>query len=170
MMEKTTGDAPLLLTLSFKRCSCCGEVKPTTDFTRYNRQGKWGFQYYCKACVNKKRKQYKLDNPENIKRANRKHNLKKQYGLTIEDVEKMLKNQNYKCMICGRELFLHGSSVDKSKIARVDHNHETGEIRGLLCSDCNRGIGLLKDNPLFLANAIKYLENAEKVKKLKNEE
>ena len=64
-----------------------------------------------------------------------------------------------KCACCGREILLHGSSVDNNNIARVDHNHETGKVRGLLCNDCNRGIGLLKDNPMFLANALKYLEN-----------
>lgn len=148
----------LLLTLSFKKCPCCGEVKPTTEFTRNNNHGKWGFHSYCKECKNKKFKKYRIDNPEKCKRLYRNSNLKKLYGLTIEDIEIILKNQNYKCAICGREIFLHGASVDKNKIARVDHNHETGKVRGLLCNDCNRGIGLLKDNPLFLANAIKYLE------------
>lgn len=152
-------NVPLLLTLSSKKCPCCGEVKPTTGFTRNKVNGKWGFHSYCKACVNKKTKKYQLDNPEKCKITKRKQNLKKRYGLTVEDIERMLKNQNYKCAICGREIFLHGDSVDKNKIARVDHNHETGKVRGLLCNDCNRGIGLLKDNPMLLANAIKYLEN-----------
>lgn len=149
----------LLLPLSSKKCACCGEVKPTTEFLRRNNRGKWGFQHYCKECKDKKIKKYYIDNPEKYKITNRKKYLKKQYGLTIEDVDIMLKNQNYKCAICGREILLHGSSVDKNKIAHVDHNHETGKVRGLLCNDCNRGIGLLKDNPLFLVNAIKYLEN-----------
>lgn len=157
-MEKEK-NAPLLLTLSSKRCFCCGEVKPTTEFTRRNYNGRRVFYSYCKECKNKKAKEYRLENPEKIKRTHRKSDLKKQYGLTMEDVEIMLKNQNCKCAICGKELFLQGASEDKTKIAHVDHNHETGKVRGLLCNDCNRGIGLLKDNPLFLANALKYLEN-----------
>lgn len=158
-MEKEK-NVPLLLTLSSKRCSCCGEVKPTTEFTRQkNRYGKWVFHSWCRECNKKRYKKYRKDNPEKCKRAYSNSKLKKKYGLTPEDLERMLRDQDNKCAICGKELFLHGASVDNSKIARVDHNHETGEIRGLLCNDCNRGIGLLKDNPLFLANAIKYLEN-----------
>lgn len=149
----------LLLTLSSKKCPCCGEIKPTMEFSRHKNGGKWGFHSYCKECRNKKRKQYHLDNPEKCKRLKRKSDLKKKYGLIPEDLERMLRDQDNKCAICGQEIFLHGSSVDKNKIARVDHNHETGKIRGLLCNDCNRGIGLLKDSPLLLANALKYLEN-----------
>lgn len=159
MQKEKESNVPLLLTLSSKKCSRCGEVKPTTEFARHKNNGKWGFYSYCKACVNKKAKKYRRENPEKHRIIERKHELKKQYGLTIEDVERMLKNQNYKCAICGKEIFLHGSSMDKNKIAHVDHDHETGKVRGLLCNDCNRGIGLLKDNPMFLANAIKYLEN-----------
>lgn len=157
---KEEKSAPLLLTLSSKRCPHCGKVKHTTEFTRQkSNYGKWGFSSWCKECDNKRSKEYRINNPEKRKRLYRKHNLKSKYGLTIEDIEIMLKNQNYKCAICGKEIFLHGASMDNNKIARVDHNHETGKVRGLLCNDCNRGIGLLKDNPLFLANAIKYLEN-----------
>lgn len=144
----------LLLTLSSKKCACCGEVKPTTEFTRRKNHGKWGFLPYCKECRNKKFKQHYKENPEKFK----KNNLKR-YGITIEDKERMLKNQGYKCAICGEEIFLFGNLKNMNKIAHVDHNHETGKVRGLLCNDCNRGIGLLKDNPLLLANAIKYLEN-----------
>lgn len=157
-MEKT-GDAPLMLTLSFKRCSCCGEVKPTTEFTNLNIKGKkWGFHSYCKECKNKKYKKYYLDNPEKCKKLVRNRILKNRYGLTTEDLEKMLRDQDNKCAICGRELFLHGASVDKNKIACVDHNHETGEVRGLLCDKCNRGLGYFKDNTDYLLSAVSYLK------------
>lgn len=152
---KKESNVLLLLTLSSKKCSCCGEVKPTTEFTRRKNHGKWGFYYYCKACVNKKRKQYSLDNPEKCKRIHKKHNLKKLYGLTIEDVGIILKNQNYKCAICGKEIFLFGSS--KKLTAHVDHDHKTGKIRGLLCQECNTGLGKFMDNPEYLLGAISYL-------------
>lgn len=158
-MKEKEKNVPLLLMLSSKKCACCGEVKPTTEFTRHKKREKRGFYSYCKECANKRTKKYQLDNPEKCKIMYSKINLKKLYGLTIEDVERILKNQNYKCAICGREIFLHGAYVDKSKIARVDHDHKTGKVRGLLCNECNRGIGFLKDNPMLLANAIKYLEN-----------
>lgn len=98
----------LLLTLSFKKCACCGEVKPTTEFSR------------------------------------KKHR------------EKMMRDQGNKCAICGKEIYLFGSK--KSNTAHVDHDHITGKVRGLLCQECNTGLGKFRDNPLFLANAIKYLE------------
>lgn len=62
-----------------------------------------------------------------------------------------------KCAICGKDIYLFGSK--KSNTAHVDHEHSTGKIRGLLCQECNTGLGKFRDNPLFLANAIKYLEN-----------
>lgn len=158
MKKEKESNVPLLLTLSSKKCSCCGEVKPTTEFTRHKKREKWGFHSYCKECANKKFKKYRRDNPEGYKRIKRKQNLKNQYGLTVEDIERMLKNQNYKCAICGKEIFLHGSSADKNKIAHVDHNHETGKIRGLLCNDCNIGLGKFMDNTEYLLGAVSYLK------------
>lgn len=166
-MEKTTGDAPLLLTLSSKRCPCCGEIKPTTGFSRRKNNGKWCFDSYCKDCRNKKDKKYRLDNPEKFKRKYRKHSLKKKYGITIEDKERMLKNQGYKCAICCEELFLFGDLKDKNKIARVDHNHDTGEVRGLLCDKCNRGLGFFRDNEEYLINAASYLKEHKQAKPFK---
>lgn len=52
----------LLLTLSSKRCPCCGEIKPTTEFSRHKNREKWGFCYWCKECKNKKNKEYRLEN------------------------------------------------------------------------------------------------------------
>lgn len=155
-MEKKKS-APLLLTLSSKKCPCCGEVKPTTEFARYKSQkGKFGFNSYCKVCVNKKSKKYSIDNPEKCKRTYRNSRLKKLYGLTIEDVGIILKNQNYKCAICGQEISLFGSS--KKLTAHVDHDHKTGKIRGLLCQECNIGLGKFRDNTEYLLGALSYLK------------
>lgn len=146
----------LLLTLSSKKCPCCGEVKPTTEFARYKgRNGKFGFNSHCKVCVNKKRKKYRLDNPEEYKRTKRKQNLKK-YGITLEDQERMLREQNYKCAICGQEIFLQCSSP--KLIANVDHDHKTGKVRGLLCQGCNTGLGKFRDNTEYLLSAVSYLK------------
>lgn len=103
-------------------------------------------------------KKYRLDNLEKCKKLDRDEKLKKRYGLTPEDLEKMLQDQDNKCVICGQEIFLHGSSVNKNKIAHVDHNHETGEVRGLLCDKCNRGLGYFRDNEGYLISAISYLK------------
>lgn len=154
-MEKEKS-APLLLTLSSKRCSCCGEIKPTTEFTKYTIGGKCGFYSYCKECRSKKYKQYRLNNLEKFKRINRNNKLKNQYGLTIEDLEKMLRDQGNKCAICGKEIFLSGPS--KKITAHVDHDHKTGKVRGLLCHACNIGLGKFMDNTDYLLSAISYLK------------
>lgn len=73
--------------------------------------------------------------------------LQSQYGLTTSDYETMYENQSGKCAIC---------DTPSEKLV-VDHNHQTGTVRGLLCPTCNMGIGLLKENPQVMANAIMYL-------------
>lgn len=150
-MEKEK-NAHLLLTLSSKRCACCGEIKPTTEFSRKNYHGRWRFYSYCKECNSKKFKKYYKENTEKCK----KSNLKRKYGITPEDKEKMLENQGYKCAICGEELFLFGSS--KKLTAHVDHDHKTGKVRGLLCKECNTGLGKFRDNTDYLLSAISYLK------------
>ncbi len=149
---KKESNVLLLLTLSSKKCPCCGEIKPTTEFSRYNDHGKkWGFYSYCRECCKKKARKYRLENPE---KAMKKH--LKRYGITPEDKERMLKNQGYKCAICGEEIFLFGSSPKLT--AHVDHDHKTGKVRGLLCQGCNTGLGGFRDNPKYLLGAVSYLK------------
>lgn len=82
--------------------------------------------------------------------------LKKLYGLTLEQLDQMLEEQDHKCAICGEE----ESQVINGKTIRlaVDHCHDSGAVRGLLCMNCNRGLGLFKDDPARLKHAIAYLE------------
>ena len=89
---------------------------------------------------------------ENNKRQ-RKHNvLKSTHGITIDDFEKMLEDQDYKCSCCSTE----HSSLNKGLF--VDHCHTSGKVRGLLCPSCNSALGYAKDNIETLANMIKYLQ------------
>jgi hypothetical protein len=91
--------------------------------------------------------------PETIEK-NRNRRLLQNYGITNEDYEKMLESQLFCCLGCG----LHQNELDKK--LNVDHNHETGAIRGLLCGNCNRALGLIKDNVKTLTNLCKYLERS----------
>lgn len=75
----------------------------------------------------------------------------RQYGLTPEDFRDMLVGQAGRCLICFRV-------PDKSLV--VDHDHETGAIRGLLCNSCNRLLGIAQDSPARLNAAIRYLQVA----------
>lgn len=75
------------------------------------------------------------------------------YGITEEDFLSLYVEQMGRCAICLDE-------CDRDKI-HIDHNHETGEVRGLLCGSCNRAIGYLKDNPLVVFRAFEYLSRKE---------
>jgi hypothetical protein len=90
--------------------------------------------------------------------------LKRTYGITIETYEHMLEDQNHRCKICGGEGFLMDRDRHKIKLV-VDHCHVTGAVRGLLCHNCNRALGLLKDSKETLLSAIAYLEGATTIPK-----
>lgn len=74
------------------------------------------------------------------------------YGISPEQYLELFDNQKGKCAICGRGL------NEGETYFNVDHDHSTGEIRGLLCSQCNRGLGAFKDNVKLLEKAVKYLK------------
>ncbi|EEH7943830.1 hypothetical protein G3O90_004542 [Salmonella enterica] len=81
--------------------------------------------------------------------------LRTTYGLDSEGYHKLSEKQNHVCAICGNaETATYRGKVKK---LAVDHCHQKGAIRGLLCADCNRGIGLFKDNPELLFSAAAYL-------------
>lgn len=82
---------------------------------------------------------------------------KRQYGITDADLAKMKEEQDNKCYLCGSEGFLIGKNNNSEKLA-VDHDHATGKVRKLLCHNCNRALGLLKDNAEVLRKAAKYVE------------
>lgn len=81
-----------------------------------------------------------------------KYRLRIKYGMTIEQFEEMLRAQNNRCKIGGEEFGEGCPPV-------VDHNHTTGMVRGLLCKNCNTGIGMLKESPDRLFAAFNYLED-----------
>lgn len=88
---------------------------------------------------------------EGGKRAWRGQKLRAKYGIGLAEYETLLQAQNGKCAICGCVNQREGYSL------AVDHCHLTGRIRGLLCNNCNRGIGLLNDSVVQLQKAIDYL-------------
>ena len=88
---------------------------------------------------------------EEVRRRDRARQRRKNYGITDEFYEDMKARQNDCCAICGK----HSSEQDQA--LAIDHDHDTGKVRGLLCRTCNLGIGYLNDNINLLANAIKYL-------------
>lgn len=92
------------------------------------------------------------------------HNyLKNEYGISKDEYDSLKEEQGSKCAICGGEGFLM-KSTHWSKLV-VDHCHTTGAVRGLLCHNCNRGLGLFKDSPDALRKAAEYLESATTISK-----
>lgn len=89
--------------------------------------------------------------------------FKKSYGIGYKDVLKLREQQKDLCAICFEPGFMMNSRV-KSPL-NVDHDHITGSVRGLLCHNCNRGLGLFQDNIERLKSAIKYLEGATTISK-----
>jgi hypothetical protein len=133
-----------------------------TDKRKYDK-----LRSYCKACESKynkiyykkhlkDRKEYSKKYYKHTKHRNRENNLNRKYvsryGITINEKRQMAVNQNYKCLICNKK-FNNPLSMN------VDHDKITGKVRGLLCNNCNRGIGHLQHNVNILAKAIKYLRD-----------
>jgi hypothetical protein len=88
---------------------------------------------------------------------NWQYRLKKK-GLTVEDYDWMLKEQGGVCKIC--KATKPGEASGKTRVWSVDHCHETGKVRGLLCHRCNLGLGLFRDRPDLLVAAIEYLKGS----------
>lgn len=98
------------------------------------------------------------------------HARLKQYGLSHLALDAMLIAQSYACKICDVE-FEHGAGNSSPRQMHVDHCHSTGAVRGLLCRDCNLGLGRFKDSPRSLARAIRYLASeSERAALVRNDE
>ncbi|NQZ78359.1 MAG: endonuclease VII domain-containing protein [Ekhidna sp.] len=87
--------------------------------------------------------------------------LKTTYGITIDQYVDAYVSQQGKCKICRSEGFVLNKN-SKMKLC-IDHCHTTGRFRGLLCHNCNRGIGLFQDNAEFLKNAVSYIKSSETI-------
>ena len=142
--------------MDLKTCTRCGETK-TLDLFAKNRSQSSGIDPQCKACHCEKQR---LRREQGLDVATRRaRDLRKKYGITQEDWDRMFTDQNGKCGICPADL------TTVKKIC-VDHCHSTGVIRGLLCWECNLAIGQFKDDISLLMSAIKYLSGETAVSSL----
>lgn len=128
-----------------KFCSRCNKNKSFDKF-HLDTRTKDGYRSNCKDCrVELSREDYVKD-----PRRYRDVQLKRHYGINIEEYEKLIRDNNGKCAICKREC------STKRKLC-VDHCHVKNKVRGLLCNSCNQGLGKFEDSVEFLIEAIKYL-------------
>lgn len=116
-----------------KKCHVCKYKKEQTDF--------WKNQHACKICQLEQNRKYK-----------RKYELKKLYGITLPEYQDLYTKQDGKCAICKTDF------LSLKRRPAIDHNHTTDKIRGLLCTNCNVGIGLLKDSFQLCLDAAMYLK------------
>lgn len=130
-----------------KVCPKCGVRKERSEYHKDSSRND-GITAYCKECKLKINNRWRENNPEEMMQSQRRTRRKREYGVSREDYDHMLVEQNNKCAICFSPVGYE---------AAVDHNHETDKVRGLLCRNCNVGLGMFKDNIEFLKNAIAYL-------------
>lgn len=110
---------------------------------------------YYGRCVNCRRAYIReLSTPE---RARKKH-LRLNYRTTPEEIDALLRAQDFCCGVCERQISFSGREGVRRDDAVVDHDHATGRVRGVLCKNCNLGLGLFEDKPDLLRAAASYLE------------
>ena len=126
-----------------KRCPACQETKPLEQFA-VNRTTRRGVGSYCLPCHNRIAREERVRNHGST----RNYHLKDRYGITEAEVEERVREQGGVCAICLERPAEH-----------VDHDHETGEVRGILCFTCNVGLGNFRDRPDLLDRAVHYLED-----------
>lgn len=137
-----------------KVCFNCKELKPISEFCKA-KQNKDGYSGRCKACDKKYREAFYADKPSHYKK---EETLKRVYGLTWSEYQEMLKVSGNCCYVCGA----HESRFKKG--LSVDHDHSTGQIRGLLCGVCNRFIVARHKTGDLLRKAADYLDTDRPVR------
>jgi Recombination endonuclease VII len=131
-----------------KHCTKCKQTLPLSEFNK-DRGRKDGLTWYCKSCVATFQKGWRTRNPEQHKKLERKSYLKKRWGLSVEEYQKMSEAQDHKCAICQQV-------ETENRSMAVDHDHKTGKIRGLLCRPCNTSLAQF-ENTDSLSRAVEYL-------------
>lgn len=155
-------------------CSRCRATKPQAEFHRDARRPN-GLQSECKRCQRERHRDAYRANPEPMRakhraayKANpgprreysrkyqaanlgrvRENRVKRLYGLSLADVAAMLERQERSCAVCTRPI--------SERTRKIDHDHRTGTVRGLLCHACNTAIGLLRECPRTARAAADYI-------------
>ena len=124
-----------------KKCSHCKSDKPISEFYFHWKRCVWTSK--CKECRNLSSERWRNSHKEEIQI--------RRYNLTNKEYLNLFNQQEGKCAICNTP------QIELKRKLVIDHDHETGKIRGLLCMKCNHGLGQFNDNPLIIKKALKYL-------------
>lgn len=175
--------APVSYCSDVKACNSCNGVKPLDDFYA-NPRGRGGLRPECKSCTKTRRRewyirnsareiervrQWALANPDKVaeriaaargsdekKLSDRKSHLKRKYGMTLADFDRMFAAQGGVCAICGE-------ARPEERTLHVDHDHATGMIRGLLCFRCNNALGDFREEVELFRSAADYLDRDDEL-------
>lgn len=123
--------------ITVRTCKVCGVEKNRTEFYKHG-PGQVYLMRDCKECHNEKygRGEFK-----------KKRRARQLYGISLDDYDRMVESHGGVCALCKKQKPLH-----------IDHCHITGKVRGLLCFNCNAGLGNLGDDPDMLRRGIEYLQ------------
>jgi hypothetical protein len=140
-----------------KECQTCHRSLPLSEFNnrcdgrKHNRP-----RSYCRECYAVYMKDWRKKSREKdliqYRKKEKEFNIKTNYGISLTDYNQMVESQDGKCYICG---------INKDSLTRklaVDHNEKTGQVRALLCTNCNTALGLFKENTVSMFRAIEYLK------------
>lgn len=127
-----------------KRCCSCNEHKPRSEFNKHSRQYD-GLQHYCKSCQ------------ADDKRCRR-------YGVTRDWYLAKLEEQGHCCAICG--VHIDNYTYGSKQVFSIDHDHMSGKPRGLLCNNCNIGLGCFQDDPKIIAKSARYLRKHRELRSM----
>ena len=148
-----------------RRCNACDRILSLEQFYK-DAKGRGGYGYRCKPCSKRISRDHRSDNYEthrqtdkayrsrpDIRARNRDVRLRRRYGIGAGEYDALLARQGGVCAVCYED---RRDSRDREM--PVDHDHDSGAIRGILCDNCNRIIGLFQDDPRILRNAVRYLQ------------
>lgn len=140
-----------------KTCSVCSKSLPASSYWKRNKSPD-GLCVQCKDCMRSRRaerdwqvekaRQMEIHGPDRFYEMRRETILKHRYGMTYEDLREMEESQGNKCLSC----------QSSPKKLHVDHCHDTGRVRGLLCGPCNRALGLMKEDVDSIIRLAEYIE------------
>lgn len=146
-------------------CTKCKVFKSYDEFGP-NPKGPLGLHSWCRVCVAQKSREYRANNREKLKARDkayykekkhiwaREYNLFKRYGITLEWWNDKVTAQGNRCIICDAKPEGKGNRYR----LHLDHNHDTGENRDLLCANCNLAVGNVRENPEIARKVADYLE------------
>lgn len=151
-----------------KVCVKCGEPKDYSEFSPngVTRKGTQKYRSQCRKCDNARQLKYRKNYPNTSRYSKdrlKSYQVKAAFGITYEEWVKLMESRGWACEICGRETESSGRTL------AIDHDHSTGDIRGVLCQRCNCAIGLLSENDETLRSAIDYLNRSKQYALLRYE-